>query len=116
MDNANHVVQFLSGMRCVSCNNEFINETIEVIKNEDDYTVVRIHCPKCDKRIGMAIMGISKEEYTCAATANNEKDSMNLPKDDSEPITYDDVIKAHHFFASLGSDWSKHLPYQQSDE
>jgi hypothetical protein len=26
------------------------------------------------------------------------------------PISSDDVINAHDFFASLGSDWMRHLP------
>jgi hypothetical protein len=25
-------------------------------------------------------------------------------------ISYDDVLNAHEFFSTLGSDWAKHLP------
>jgi hypothetical protein len=26
------------------------------------------------------------------------------------PISFDDVLNAHHFFDALGADWHRHLP------
>lgn len=94
-------------MKCTRCHNCFSGEDIEVLREEGNYTVVRIHCEHCEKSIGVAIMGIDKDQMQKALELN-QPEMENTPP----PIDYDDVLRAHDFFGSLGDDWLKFIPAQ----
>lgn len=94
-------------MNCSRCNKKFSNDSISVLRQEDNYTVIRVICSNCEKNIGLAILGIDKNEMR--KTVEMEEGSENLSPDREEPIDYDDVLNAHEFFTHLGSDWSKHI-------
>lgn len=105
MENRDTIKLFFSKMKCTRCDNFFEDEDIEILRQEGSYTVVRIHCEHCQKSIGVAILGIDKEQM---------QDALEFHQPDMEqgppPIDYDDVVAAHEFFSNLGDDWLKFIP------
>jgi hypothetical protein len=96
---------------CRFCSNPFSSEGIQLLKEEPGVLVVRVTCSACGHPLGVAIVG---------TTPKPQKDKPQCPFDwtkrdverlsDKPPIKDDDVLAAHEFFTSLGSDWAKHLP------
>ncbi|MDD3420212.1 MAG: hypothetical protein PHE78_06380 [Candidatus Gastranaerophilales bacterium] len=98
---------FFSKMKCTRCENTFDEEDIEVLRQEDCYTVVRVHCQHCEKNIGLAILGIDKDQMMKSLDMDCGEIEQTPPA-----IDYEDVLEAHDFFQGLGDDWVKHLPAQ----
>jgi hypothetical protein len=96
---------------CRHCSNQFSADGIKLLREEPGVFVVRVICQRCGHPLGVAIVG--------AAPAQNKKYS-DLPLDWTRkdahrlqhlpPISYDDVLSAHQFFASLDNNWQQHLP------
>jgi len=112
------IKEFFSNIRCTQCHCFFGEESINVVRHENNYTVIRVTCKKCGKNIGMAMLGLDKDSMKKSMEYLNDlKQTDEAPielTEDTTPITYDDVIDAHNFFYSLGSDWSKHLPNKEA--
>jgi len=105
--------EFFSNIRCSQCHNLFDEDSISIVRNENNYTVIRITCHKCEKNIGIALLGIDKDSIKSSMEKLNEKKGNNSQIEvnrENTPITYDDVIDAHNFFFGLGEDWLKYLP------
>lgn len=105
MGNADSIKLFFSKMKCTRCENYFEDDDIEILREEGNYTVVRIHCEHCQKNIGIAILGIDKDKLHNAMEMHQPDMEQDLP-----PIDYEDVLKAHDFFQNLGDDWLKFIP------
>ena len=104
------VKEFFSKLRCTQCCESFTSESVSVLRNEDNYTVVRVLCSHCGKNIGMAILGLDRKSMENAMEPDKLEASPINCADGENPISYDDVIDAHQFFDSLGDDWIKHVP------
>jgi hypothetical protein len=113
------VKDFFSNIKCTQCQNYFEKESINLVRHEYNYTVVRVTCSVCGKNIGMAILGLDKNSMHQSLEPIEEpkksKTNKKAIKEDNpcDPITYDDVIDAHNFFYSLGEDWTKFLPEKE---
>ena len=105
MKNTDAIKLFFSKMKCTGCENYFQDEDVEILRQEENYTVVRIHCEHCQKHIGVAILGIDKEQMMKSLELNQPETKQSPP-----PIDYDDVMKARDFFRNLGDDWVKFIP------
>ncbi len=105
---------FFSQIKCSACHEFFKEDSIHLIRQESNNIVVRITCSNCKKDLGLAILGIDKAEYKNSLKLSKESlEIEDMPisiNNDTEPINYDDVIKAHEFFSGLDKDWAKHLP------
>jgi hypothetical protein len=112
------IKEFFSNIRCTQCHNFFEESSINVVRHEHNYTVVRVICSHCGKNIGIAMLGLDKESIKNSMKQINEENLIKeIPlelTDSDDPITYDDVIDAHNFFYSLGSDWTKFLPNKET--
>lgn len=105
---------FFSKMKCSNCDHFFKEEDVAILRDEGDYIVARIYCSHCGKNVGIALLGLDKETMKkTLETSCTEAKSICGTED---PISYDDVMDAHSFFASLGDDWTKFIPqeYKQS--
>jgi len=71
--------------------------------------VVRVSCLQCQRPLGVAIVGTNnkKNQEKKPTSEWTKKDTRKFEK--LPAITYDDVLAAHQFFDSLGSDWTRHL-------
>ena len=106
------IKEFFSNIRCTQCHDFFDEESINIVRNENNYTVVRVTCSNCGKSIGLALLGLDKDSIKNSMerlSDQNNETPVEISNNGS-PITYDDVIDAHNFFYGLGNDWSKHLP------
>lgn len=118
------IKQFFENLKCSHCDNFFARESVQPVRKEENNVVVRITCLNCGKNLGLAILGLDKNEYKNSLQFHEEDYEYN-DEDEHEdeflqengipydPITYDDVIEAHHFFNALGSDWQKYLPKEE---
>lgn len=72
--------------------------------------VVRVCCLQCSRPLGVAIVGTNNKKAQAKKTKVSEWTKKDTQKFEKMPaITYDDVLAAHQFFDSLGSDWQRHL-------
>jgi hypothetical protein len=96
---------------CRNCANLFSSEGIQLLRQEPGVLVVRVTCQSCGHPLGVAIVGCAPER-----TAKKTNLPLDWTRRDVErlksqaPISYDDLLLAHEFFAGLGADWTKHLP------
>jgi len=114
MGNFDIIKEFFTNMRCSQCHVFFEKSDIKVLRQDYNYTVVKVVCSSCGKNIGLAILGMDKESLKkqIETTEDEYQNEDAIPFDisEEEPINYDDVIDAHKFFYNLGSDWAKFLP------
>ena len=107
MEKSDILKLFFGRMKCTNCEHVFKEEDVTIMREEYGYIVVKLHCSRCDKNIGMAIMGVDKLQMQKA---------IEMKKTEQEefssfaPINYDDVLNAHDFFQELGDDWLKFIP------
>ena len=106
MDNLDIIKDFFANIRCSQCHSPFEKDSVKIVRQEYNYTVVKVICSKCEKNVGLVIVGLEKEPLK-----NSAENPQELPFElNSTPIDYDDVIDAHNFFYGLDSDWTKFLP------
>lgn len=73
--------------------------------------VVRVTCRSCNHPLGVAIVGTIVKDNKKASSAPFDWSRRDVERLAAKaPISFDDVLDAHHFFSDLGADWSKHLP------
>ena len=105
------IKDFFSQMKCSNCDTNFNFESVSVLRDENNYTVVRIECPICQKNFGLAVLGLDKHEISKSMGETNYSKSAPFEMEEcSKSIDYDDIIEAHEFYQSLGDDWMKHIP------
>lgn len=116
MNNFRLIQEHFSQLRCAYCDSTFTADGVELLREEEDYWVVRVSCSHCQQPAGVAIVGIEYEETVskseaapaALATELTARDKKRLGK--MPPISSDDVLDAHRFFQGLGPDWRRHLP------
>ncbi len=112
MENFETIKQFFMNVRCSQCNEYFEENSIQLVRKEENNVVVRVGCSYCGKNLGLAILGVDKSEFQRSLTfQEKDNDQMNSEATYSnDPITFEEVAQAHKFFNSLDSDWMKYLP------
>lgn len=91
---------------CSACGADFTSESVNVIREEEEFSVLQIVCNKCKKSFGIAFLGHSN-----FAVKNPKVSDLAFElQDGPDPVSSDDVINAHRFIKGLGADWAKHLP------
>jgi hypothetical protein len=108
MDGFKIVQQFFANMHCSKCQAKFKPEGISLLREENNFFVVKIICTECDQPVGIAIVGIKSRSETEKLLADKKAKAQEIPAG-PPPINYDDVIEAHKFFSNLGPDWTKHI-------
>lgn len=108
-----NIDKLFANLCCSSCGADFTDESIKVLREEDDFSVLQIVCTKCEKSFGIAFLG----ENNLAVKKNISDADLALElQDGPDAVNYDDVINAHRFIKNLGSDWKKHLPRDYRDQ
>ncbi len=97
--------KLFSGLCCSECKHDFDENAIFVKREEKNLLVLQIVCPECGKSFGLALLG------TSAISLKEEKEDDELVIQECPmPISYDDVLDAHHFIEKLEKDWTKYIP------
>lgn len=129
MKNFRLVQEHFSKRRCGQCDSLFLPAGIQLVREEEDYWIVRVTCLSCNQLAGIALVGIEPAGNAPVAPPKNlpaipapEHIRSDLPPatpltqrerrkfDKLGPITSDELIDLHNFLSGLGSDWMKHLP------
>lgn len=111
MEDFQTIIEFFTKIKCSQCQHSFDKDSVKILRQEENCTVIRVTCSNCSKNIGLAIMGMDKEKSRKTSELSIEEKKLSIElNEELPPIDYDDVISAHNFFYNLGSDWSKHLP------
>lgn len=106
--------KLFANLCCSSCGADFTNESIKVLREEDDFSVLQIVCSKCEKSFGIAFLGENNLAVKNNKQLRDEDIALEL-QNGPDAVNYDDVINAHKFIKNLGADWQKHLPKDYRD-
>jgi hypothetical protein len=122
-DSFQAIAHYFQQRTCRSCEQPYAPEGIEFLRQEPGVIVVKVGCSSCGRPLGIALVGMNNMSHGCSehkASGTAKTDSPSHPREwskrDTErlrnkpPITYDDVLSAHEFFSTLGSNWSSFLP------
>lgn len=115
MNNFKLIQEHFTQLHCPYCDISFTQESVKLIREEDDYWVVKVSCTSCNQSAGIAIVGIEYEEIGFREARNTTKQHKELsPVEEMKfssqpPISVNDVIDAHRFIQELGSDWMKYI-------
>lgn len=107
-----NINKLFSNLCCSECGADFTEESINVLREEDEFSVLQIVCSKCAKSFGIAFLG----ESGLAVKGARDSDLAFELQDGPGPVSVDDVIDAHKFIKKLGADWKKHLPKEYRDK
>ena len=106
------VDKLFANMCCSNCGADFTEESISVLREEDEFSVLQITCNKCGKSFGIAFLG----ESGLAVKSSRDEDWALELQNGPDAVSFDDVIDAHRFIKGLGADWKKHLPKEYRDK
>jgi len=114
MNNFKLIQEHFTQLHCPYCDISFTQESVKLIREEEDYWVVKVSCTSCNQSAGIAIVGIEYEEISLREAKNIPKYKGLTPGEEIKfsaqpPISANDVIDAHHFIQELGSDWMKYI-------
>ena len=114
MNNFKLIQEHFTQLHCPYCDISFTQESVKLIREEDDYWVVKVSCTSCHQSAGIAIVGIEYEEIGLKEPRNTPKHKEfstveQIKFSAKPPISVDDVINAHRFIQELGSDWMKYI-------
>lgn len=99
------VAALFKDLCCSACKADFNENSVLIMREEDDLIVFRLECPNCGKGFGVAFLGISDFELK-----NYTEDDLALEVQEGEnPISVDDVLDAHKFIKKLDKDWKKFI-------
>lgn len=97
------LVKLFSNMCCSNCRHDFDEDSIFVKRQDKHLIVLQVICSECGKSFGLAFLGTGSVDV-------KEEDKPLEFQECPLPITYDDVLDAHHFIDNLEKDWNKYIP------
>ncbi|MEM0951918.1 MAG: hypothetical protein AAGI66_07230 [Cyanobacteria bacterium P01_H01_bin.74] len=116
MDAFQLIQNFFTRMQCNFCSQPFRPDDIELIRQEDAMFIVNVHCGKCNKQNGVAMVGLETAEDRKAFNLHKGFTDPELTEDEMvrlseyDPINEDDVLDAHNFFQELDEHWQTFIP------
>ena len=100
------IVKMLDDMCCSSCHSSFDENSIEIVREEDNLCVIQIVCSECKKSFGLAFLGINSVENK----QKNSTDDIKFKIDEEvAPISYDDVLDAHKYIQNIDKNWQNFI-------
>jgi len=90
---------------CSRCKSDFDEDSVIIMREEDETLVFKLVCNNCGKSFGVAFLGISDFELK-----NYDDEKMVLKTlEEKKPINEDDVLNAHKFIKELDDNWKKFI-------
>ena len=83
--------KLFANMCCSQCGADFTDESITVLREEDEFSVLQIVCSKCKKSFGIAFLGHSN----FALKNPSDSDLAFELQEGPDAVSVDDVIDAH---------------------
>src|SRR5438445_12665964 len=129
MKNFHLVQEHFSKMRCTHCDAMFLPSGILLLREEQDYWIVRVTCSSCSQLAGIALVGIepsasgatpsqpnlpalptpTRPRRQVSATGSlTHRERQKFAK--MGPITSDELSEVHQFLSGLGTESLRHVP------
>lgn len=90
---------------CSQCKSDFDENSVKIMREEDEMLVIKLICNDCGKSFGVAFLGISDFDLK-----NETDEDLALEvQDGAKPISTDDVLDAHKFIKDLDNNWKKFI-------
>ncbi len=90
---------------CSRCKSDFDEDSVEIMREEDEMLVFRLVCRQCGKSFGVAFLGIGDFELK----NYSQGDKVLKMKGEPEPINEDEVLDAHKFIKEFDKNWRKFI-------
>lgn len=90
---------------CSQCKSDFDEESVLIMRQEDEMIVFKLICSNCGKSFGVAFLGISDFDLK----GYSEDDLALNVQEGAAPIGVDDVLNAHKFIKELDDNWKKFI-------
>jgi hypothetical protein len=111
MDSFSIIQNFFSRMTCNICSQHFEPDGIELIREDRGVFIVSVFCHSCQRQIGVAMVGLDMQKVGARRFQDPELTEAEVERlSQFGPVTEDDVLSAHEFFDTLGSDWMRFIP------
>lgn len=104
--NEKKISEMFANMCCSECHADFDENSIEILRIEEDFVIIKLTCSKCKKSFGIAFLGLGEETKYSETIKDKqifELYEMHLP------INADDVLDAHKYIKEMDSRWQKDL-------
>lgn len=100
--------QFFKNFCCSKCSEEFNEKSIDIVRQEEGLSVLKVICKNCSKSFGLAILGLNPDDFGSDKETSQEDRALDIV-DTPCAISYDDVIEAHNFIRNLDENWSSYI-------
>ena len=108
--NKKKIAKMFENLCCSDCKSDFDENSVNILRQEDNFFVINITCNKCHKSFGIAFLGINSVNMKDEDISDN--DILEV-QETIKPISYDDVLDAHEYIKNLDENWqnfvSKHF-------
>ena len=101
------IITLFKELCCSKCKSDFNEDSVVIMREEDEMIVFKLCCQNCDKSFGVAFLGIS--DFELKNYEQNEEDTVLKVQDGVEAINTDDVLDAHKFIKNLDENWPKFI-------
>ena len=92
---------------CSQCKADFDEDSIVIMREEDEMIVIKVICQHCQKSFGVAFLGIS--DFTLKNDIAEHDDHTLKVQTGAAPINEDEVLDAHKFIKDFDKNWHKFL-------
>ena len=107
------IVKMFDDLCCSDCHQSFGENSISIIRREDNFLVLQIICENCGKSFGLAMLGINsveiKDDKGIPITNFSDEDLKLKIEEDLSPISYDDVLDAHEYIKNIDENWKNFI-------
>ena len=105
------ILKMLNDLCCSDCRSDFDEDSIEIVRQEENLYVVRIICSNCNKSFGLAMMGLNSVKFKdeIKQTKFNDDDLKFRIDMEDAPISYDDVLDAHEYIKNIDEHWQNFI-------
>ena len=100
--NKNKIKKLLKNLCCNHCQNDFEENSINILQEEKNVVVFELKCINCGKDFGISMLSFDDKKI-------NTDEVFEL-EEYPNPITSNEVIDAHKFIKKLDKDWNKYIP------
>lgn len=90
---------------CSQCCSDLDEQSISIMREEEEMIVIKIVCKNCGKSFGVAFLGIS--DFNLKNYDFSSEDLALKVKAGPSPINEDDVLDAHKFIKDFDANWQR---------
>lgn len=105
------IVKMLDELCCSDCHASFDENSVDIVRKEENLYVVKIICSNCQKSFGLAMLGINSIEFKdeIKQTKFTDEDLKFMLDVEDTPISYDDVLDAHEYIKNIDEHWQNFI-------